>query len=348
MWKETYYIKECFEEGKFPELVKKLSDNLFIYYRLYLIPFRRFKFISKLNEKLNLLLLKTLILYLKFSRGVKKIIIWIFHPNLLTVADYIGRDYFLIYDCVDFFSTGTQKEKREVEKYERKILKRADLVVANSTVLQNYLKKMKIRKDIHLVPQGFRYEHFKNPIKNVYKFNAKKPIIGYVGGINERIDYKLLYKLAKRNGRFSFILWGPLLDEQKITLSQKEVMKKLFDLPNVVTGKSKNKKEIPRIIKQFDVAMIPYDISQDFNKYCYPMKLFEYFYLGKPVLSTPIEELKRFPKLVKFGKTANDWEGHIKILLSRKWLKKYQKEQRILAEENSWGKKVASVSKLLT
>ena len=75
------------------------------------------------------------------------------------------------------------------------------------------------------------------------------------------------------------------------------------------------------------------------------MKLFEYFYLGKPVISTPIEELKRFPKFVKIGKTAKEWEKHIKFLLSKPW--PYQKEQKKLAKENSWKSKIEVISKII-
>ena len=36
--------------------------------------------------------------------------------------------------------------------------------------------------------------------------------------------------------------------------------------------------------------------------------------MGKPVVSTPIEELKAFPTFVKIGNTAEEWEKHIKTL----------------------------------
>ena len=77
------------------------------------------------------------------------------------------------------------------------------------------------------------------------------------------------------------------------------------------------------------------------------MKLFEYFFLGKPVVSTPIEELKRFPKFVKIGNTNEEWEKHIKNLLSKPWPKENQKQQRKLSEENSWRKKVAKITNVM-
>src|SRR3989344_5624260 len=106
MWSETYSIKEYLEKGMIPKTIKKLSDNLFIYYPLYLIPFRRFKFISKLNEDLNLFFLKVLVTFLGFSRNIKKKIVWLFYPYLVKITNILGKEYFIIYDCVDFFASG--------------------------------------------------------------------------------------------------------------------------------------------------------------------------------------------------------------------------------------------------
>ena len=100
---------------------------------------------------------------------------------------------------------------------------------------------------------------------------------------------------------------------------------------------------VPGIISQFNVGMIPYDPKLDFNRYCHPMKIFEYFYLGKPTVSTNIEELKRFPKFVKIGKNVDEWKKIINKLLANKWPKSYQNEQKELAIENSWQNKIENI-----
>ena len=89
--------------------------------------------------------------------------------------------------------------------------------------------------------------------------------------------------------------------------------------------------------------MIPYDISQDFNRYCYPMKLFEYFYLGKPVVSTDILELRNFPGLVAIGNTSDDWGKAIKKILSKEWSMKNKKLEKRLSMENSWQMKISKI-----
>lgn len=344
MWSESYSLKEYVKKNKLPKIVKKHAKNLYLYYPIFIIPGRRFKIVSNLNEKLNFLFLKLLIKFFELTNQPKGKMLWIFDPGTFYITNYLGKDWKKIYDCVDFWcATGkTKKEMKIIERNEKALTKSADLVTAISKVLQKHLQKY--RKDVYLVPQGFRLQDFEN--KNNYiapKIKANKPIIGFAGAVNHRLDYNLLLPLAKRNPDWSFVIWGPVLEEEKITSRVKQMKKGLLALPNVSTGFLKDRRKLPGIFKQFDISIIPYDISQDFNKYCYPMKLFEFFYLGKPVVSTPIEELKRFPKYVKIGENAIEWEKIISSLLSKKWPQSYIIEQKKLSEENSWENKVDTI-----
>lgn len=77
------------------------------------------------------------------------------------------------------------------------------------------------------------------------------------------------------------------------------------------------------------------------------MKLFEYFYAEKPVISTPIEELKYFPKLVKIGKNSDEWKNHIDSLIQKKWPNDLKNLGKKLTKDNSWENKIEKISSLL-
>ena len=117
-------------------------------------------------------------------------------------------------------------------------------------------------------------------------------------------------------------------------------------MKSIIWGKSKQK-DIPSIIDSFDIGIIPYDTNIDFNKYCYPMKTFEYFYLGKPIVSTPIKELERFPLFIKTGQSVQTWEENIQNILAKPWPKKHQRQQRQLAIDNSWSNKIEAMSQII-
>jgi len=344
MWSESFSIKEYLQKLKFPKLIKKHSNNLYLFYPLYVIPFRRFKRVHQLNEFLNVVFLRIFTGIISRIKSTQGKILWNFDPNLRFISNLLGKRWKIIYDCVDYFAAANEGSRYETLRNEKKLVREADLVVANSRVLQRHLKK--IRAEIYLVPQGFRVQDFRKKAIDFPRLKVPKPIIGFAGAVNNRLDYNLLNTLAKRNPSWSFVIWGPVLEEEIMPENIKVNKRKLLLLPNVTTGFIKDRAKLPGVFKQFDIAMIPYDISQDFNKYCYPMKLFEFFYLGKPIVSTKIEELKRFPKFVKIGNNVKEWEKIIKELLTVSWSNSYIKEQKTLAINNSWGNKINAISNL--
>ena len=334
LWCDTFLFKDFLKLKKFPNLISKYSNNIYLIYPVNFLPLIRFKRIAKLNSSINRFLLRVITETIVFKRNIKERIFWIFDPNMIFVFNKFSNKYKLIYDCVDYLAIGDKRNINLTKQNEKDVCQKADLVVANSHVLQNHLKKY--RKDVKLVVQGFRSSGFFKKKKKYIDLHLKKPVIGFIGGLNMRLDLKLLIPLIKNNPNWNFVIWGPIQDNVKI--------KRLVSFPNVITGVSNDKSEIPSLISQFDIGMIPYDVSQDFNKYCYPMKLFEYFSMGIPVLTTPIKELSYFSDLVYIAKDSNDWEIQIKKILSYPWPKDKINKQKKLAMENSWKNKIKQIT----
>lgn len=339
-------LKEAIQKKIKFRIIYKIKKNVIGFNYVELIPFKRFSLIRKLNDYLCVVILTCYILLLSFKNRYKNIFIWFFDTYWYQTFIFLNRFYYSIYDCVDYYLDLTflpENKKEQRIREEINMIKKVDLFVVNSYQLFDLYKE--IRSDLKIVPQGFRLDIFKKFNNFERKMNnTNKKIIGFVGGINNRLDYDLLIKLVFRNPEINFVFWGPI---QELTKENSKKKEKLFSAPNVKSGKSINKNEIPKIISEFDLGMIPYNIKQDFNRFCYPMKLFEYFYLGKPVISTPIEELKRFPKFVKIGNTVNLWEKHIKQLLSKKMTISNKKMMQNLAVDNSWEKKLSAICSIL-
>jgi hypothetical protein len=327
----------------FKFLFKKVNKNLYLYNPFNFFPLINYR-LNKVNLLLNLFLVKCITLFITWYKKINNKVFWIFDPALINIYNHFS-EFFLLYDCVDFFIASDYKNKLyniEAEKY---LCKKAGLVVANSKVLQKHLKKY--RQDVKLSPQGFREDMAPINHNKYINLHLKHPVIGFVGGINNRLDTKLLEKLIKNNPKWNFVFWGPIQSDLPTGSDRLNAIMSFLKLPNVITGKSIDKEEISGIISQFDIGIIPYDISQDFNKYCYPMKLFEYFYLGKPVVSTDILELRRFPNFVKIGKNYKEWEKAIADILSSTWSKEKIKEELALAKKNSWEKTIEAIKSYL-
>lgn len=301
---------------------------------VFILPFQRFKIIYNLNISINYL-------YLGFKYFFKKKIIWIFDPQFFHFQNYFFNKISL-YDCVDYHDSTNTSIRKKFRKMEKKLLNNVHYVFANSQILKKLHSQT--RRDIIVVPQGFKEKQYKKQPEPTKKNKSK--LIGYIGGINHRFDFMLLYRVIKNNPNWNFIFVGPIQeDEQDGFFKTQSWIGLLKKLPNTKWTIAKNQLELIDLVNDFDVAIIPYDVRQPLNRFSYPMKLFEYLYAGKQVITTPITELKskKFTGLVHIAKTPLEWQEKIAMCLNNKFKPKQIIEARILAQQNSWSKKVARI-----
>lgn len=314
---------------------------------VYLLPFQRFTAIKNINRWLFLKfifpLVAKVIEYLYYRQKLSSNRFFIFyHPQkesryFQNAYNLFSKDYMTVFDIVDYPDINSDAEMSYYNWY----VKNADKVTVNSQVLYNYFSW--IRSDIKVLPQGFSLDEFQHPLA-VRSFRARQPVIGFVGAIGSRLDFNLLYGLIQYNPQYTFVFWGPrqYVEGESISKLDKKI-DKLLSYPNVISGSSRNKRTIPGVIKQFNICMIPYRISDPANRYSFPMKLFEYFYIGKPILSTAIKEILAYEGLVFTRKNIHEWQQQISLLLNHPWSKQQAQKQRSLAIANSWENKSAAI-----
>lgn len=338
-----FYVN-LFSEAK-PKL-KKISDNLFSFSPIKIIPFNRFKFVQQINIYLSF----NILILISFFQNFKIPYIWLFYPQIYSLIKPSLPCYKLIYDIVDFFTSPQPNLNHKLNNQKKLLLKKANLITAISQNLKISYQKILPSTKIHIVPQGFNLIKSSSvkthpEAKKIKKIPNK---IGFIGAINNRLDFDLLFKLIKNTPNFNYIFVGPQNNDINVKKKPVEKLsKKLFSFPNVHNIGLVPKNQLSQFIGIFDIAIIPYDVSDKFNRLCYPMKLFEYFAAGKPVISTPIIELKNFPKFVKIGKTAKEWQTYIESILNCPWPQKLQEEEKNLAQQNSWKNKINLILHLI-
>lgn len=110
-----------------------------------------------------------------------------------------------------------------------------------------------------------------------------RPIFGYGGAISDRVDWDLVYGLARRtNGSVVFV--GPPTDEVGRAHSESP------GAPNVHFLGHRDLSEAPNYVAAFDVGLIPYRLS-DFNLGANPTKAYDYLASGIPVVATALPAL---------------------------------------------------------
>lgn len=143
------------------------------------------------------------------------------------------------------------------------------------------------------VPNGVDHEWFQKTAASdrVIEDLARipRPRAGYVGAVYRWIDFPLVAAAAEANPDVSFVFIGPYDDAANL--------ERLRVTPNIHWLPAKPYADMPLCIREFDVCLIPFaagEVAETTN----PVKLFEYFSLGKPVLSTPMAELQKYKDLL--------------------------------------------------
>lgn len=320
-----------------------IRRRVYFYTPVDIFPFIRFSFIRALNSFIN----HTILLHwLHLSPTQKKIILWGFHPGVADTDQQFPYPHTSVYDCVDYYRSLLSAYTDIIVRQEQYIKQHFSVMTVNSKTL--YDIHVKDRPDLSIVPLGF------DPPPSGYHARAHKkdaahPVIGYIGGLNYRLDFTLLHHLIQRNPKWKFVFWGPILaDEQDSIMHTSLHLRALLDFPNVIHGRAMQRMDLFAVVESFDVAIIPYNTSDPFNMHAYPAKLMEYFYMGKPVVSTPITEVAKHASFVRIANDIRQWERDITYWLRRPYPLSLRQRQRRIATQNTWKKKIDVVSAAIT
>jgi len=282
-------------------------------------------------------------------------LLWCFDPDDLSFYEMCPRQTFLLYDCVDFLTSLNPEVRQRLTYRHDQLLKKAHLVTANSRVLHEQLRQKRLQ--VVLVPQGFDLEAFQptktapsskevtNFFQDLDKKQHQAPIITFVGALSFRIDYRLLLEVIESCPQYIFCLPQTKLPWQSedSVVKWDDMVVRLHQLPNILWYPQLQRQEVRRLIQQSVVGMIPYNITFEHNKYCFPMKTFEYFYEGLPILSTSIEELKHYPDLILIGDSAKQWKKHLNTLVTKKLTPEQQQQMRNLCHIHAWKEKISRI-----
>jgi glycosyltransferase involved in cell wall biosynthesis len=89
-----------------------------------------------------------------------------------------------------------------------------------------------------------------------------------------------------------------------------------LSLPNEHVLPWRSRLGLAEVLKSLNIGFMPYDCEAPKNLHCVPLKLFDYFAIGLPVVSTPITFLRELEDLVYLGSTPVELEDAISRALA--------------------------------
>lgn len=197
----------------------------------------------------------------------------------------------LLFDCMDDW--GSFPEIGEFNRSEQEqLLTEADVLTVTGERLRQ--RCLDFGCSPLLVRNAVDFQFFSSPRGTYHPLGVPGPVVGYVGAIADWFDYELLNRVAALRPNYSFVLVGGLGLEEDLAA---EVAARFESIPNIYLLGHRPYQEVPQLIAQFDVCIIPFVLNA-VTEATDPVKLYEYFSLGKPVVATEMAELAQCPDLL--------------------------------------------------
>jgi len=317
---------------------RKISETLTVLIPLVIPGERIFKnkFLNRIIRKINNQIIITRLIEYLNKKEIVHLTIYTNSPFFLDIIKGLKSD-FVIYDIMDDHISFPDAPNN-ASQIENKLFESADLVFTGTYSLFE-IKKNKHR-NIHFIQCGVDYQHF--AMDNIEETEElldvkeiKKPIIGYFGALNERLDCELIKKIAYERTGWSLVMIGPKY-ESVVNLP---MAKNIFYL-----GK-KHYKDLPKYLNEFDVAIVPYTLKGGI-RFVNPVKVLEYLSGGKPVVSTAIPDVKRFfSEYVYIADNEKDFIKKIEEALKNN-TQEAETKRKEFAKKRSWEMMVEEMTTL--
>jgi glycosyltransferase involved in cell wall biosynthesis len=206
----------------------------------------------------------------------------------------------VVYDCMDELSQVTGAPKALVNN-EARLIEHADVVFTGGYNLGE--KKKKQHDNVHIFGCGVEFSHFNKAadpntaIPPDIDFMAR-PILGWMGVVDERVDYAMVGEMARMRPDWSFAMVGPVVKMDPAHLPHS---------PNLYWLGGRDYQQLPSYVAAFDVNMMCFAINKA-TEFINPTKGLEYMATGKPIVSTHVKDVvNQWSDIVLLAKGADEF-----------------------------------------
>lgn len=218
------------------------------------------------------------------SQTARPRLLWLYHPSLLDLGSRTHHDA-IVYDVMDRFAAFSAS-RSTINSQEQITITAANAVFTGGRSIHAACKPMlngMSSKPFLCFPSGVDLPHFGTALNNETAVpqdiaHLPRPILGYFGAVDERIDFDLLDEVCLAKPNFSVVLIGPVL------------VKTQSHPPNLHLLGARPYSSLPAYVKGFDVCLLPFRTSE-LVAHVSPTKTPEYLAGGRPVVSTLIPDV---------------------------------------------------------
>jgi glycosyltransferase involved in cell wall biosynthesis len=242
-----------------------------------------------------------------------------------------------VYQSRDDISQITYASKHGVA-LEVEAIRASSISFATSKQLALTLQQ-RTQRPVHYLPNAVDVAAFPHTIAPASKpldiASIHQPIIGYVGNLDQRVDYALLHRLAIDHPDKTLVCIGPRNDHGYHNHD-------FESLPNVLFLGPKPHDQLYRYLHFMACAIIPF-VKNTLTASIYPLKINEYLAMGKPVVTTDFsEDVLGFCSVCYVAADAPSFSQMIDKAVLPNDNQNLVQQRVAFARNNSWEARIAS------
>jgi teichuronic acid biosynthesis glycosyltransferase TuaH len=233
------------------------------------------------------------------------------YPHYLYLCDQLRPDVSVYYN-VDDYTLYWPAHARQIRDLERATVLAADLTICVSRLRADELRALipEAAARVHHVPHGTPTPFLaQNPLTQPAEApsdlaHLPRPFLGYVGSLEDRVDWELMDRLSTSFPEASIVVVGRLHDA--VAERWWDACSRFLSRPNVHALGWRPQEVVARYYQSFDVCLIPYRIDHPFNRACNPTKIMDAMGSGRPIVATALPECRLHAE--RFHVLENDEE----------------------------------------
>ncbi|MCE4553117.1 glycosyltransferase [Roseateles cellulosilyticus] len=212
---------------------------------------------------------------------------WLYTPMALPLVPSVSPTC-IVYDCMDELSA-FKDAPRQLRQRESALMKSAAVVFTGGPSL--YEARRSQHPDVVCLPSAVDAVHF-DPVRldplsphaaevERLQGHLPGPKLGFFGVIDERFDASLVAAVADAHPEWSLVMVGPVVKIDPASLPRRD---------NIHWLGMQSYEGLPHLLQGWDVALMPFARNES-TRFISPTKTLEYMAGGKPVVSTPINDV---------------------------------------------------------
>jgi hypothetical protein len=235
---------------------------------------------------------------------------WFQHPTWHASWRRVADRLVSVYDCDDLYEAFTDSsagDRARARAAEASLMAAPGVAFAASPPLLEHLRSFRSPRALHLLPNVRTASEAAVAPAVVLEAEAR-PIIGLIGDIDDRYDFRLLAAVADAIPEATLLLAGrvslPVADRTPSGFTA------LAARGNVRLTGALEPAQVPAIAAGIDVGLLPYRLTPA-TRHASPVKVFDYLYARVPVVATDVPDLGSAARWVRI---AVDADGFVRAV----------------------------------